>query len=53
MLLEIKPIYIFIRYAWIAFFIFNILDHACTTCFVFAKSFGNYFQSLLQIVKGK
>jgi hypothetical protein len=25
---------------------FNILDHACTTCFVFAKSFGNSFQSL-------
>jgi hypothetical protein len=22
------------------------LDHACTTCFVFANSFGNSFQSL-------
>jgi hypothetical protein len=25
---------------------FNILDHAYTTCFVFANSFGNSFQSL-------
>jgi hypothetical protein len=25
------------------FFYFNILDHACTTCFVFANSFGNSF----------
>jgi hypothetical protein len=29
------------------------LDHACTTCFVFANSFVNSFQSLLQRVKGK
>jgi hypothetical protein len=35
------------------FFIFNILDHACTTCFVFANSFVNLFKVLLQIVKGK
>jgi hypothetical protein len=28
------------------FFLFKILDHACTTCFVFANSFGNSFQSL-------
>jgi hypothetical protein len=34
-----------IRYAWIAFFLFTILDHACTTCFVFANSFGKSFQS--------
>jgi hypothetical protein len=27
------------------FFIFNILDHSCTTCFVFANSFVNPFQS--------
>jgi hypothetical protein len=27
------------------FFNFNILDHACTTCFVFANSFVNPFQS--------
>jgi hypothetical protein len=26
-------------------YIFNILDHACTTCFVFANSFVNSFQS--------
>jgi hypothetical protein len=26
--------------------IFNILDHICTTCFVFANSFGKSFQSL-------
>jgi hypothetical protein len=31
------------------FFIFDILDHACTTCFVFV----NLFKVLLQIVKGK
>jgi hypothetical protein len=34
------------------FLLFNILDHVCTTCFVFANSFGKSFQSLLQIVKG-
>jgi hypothetical protein len=34
------------------FLLFNILDHVCTTCFVFAKLFGKSFQSLLQIVKG-
>jgi hypothetical protein len=34
------------------FFLFNILDHICTICFVFANLFGNSFQSLLQIVKG-
>jgi hypothetical protein len=34
----------------VAFFYFNILDHACTTCFVFANSFGKDFN--LQIVKG-
>jgi hypothetical protein len=28
------------------FFIFNILDHACTTCFVFANSFVNLFKVL-------
>jgi hypothetical protein len=33
------------RYAWIVSFILNILDHACTTCFVFANSFVNPFQS--------
>jgi hypothetical protein len=34
------------------FLLFDILDHICTTCFVFGNSFGKYFQSLLQIVKG-
>jgi hypothetical protein len=24
-------------------FLFNILDHICTTCFVFANLFGNFF----------
>jgi hypothetical protein len=32
-------------YAWIISLIFDILDHACTTCFVFANSFENPFQS--------
>jgi hypothetical protein len=34
------------------FLLFNILDHICITCFVFANLFGTSFQSLLQIVKG-
>jgi hypothetical protein len=33
------------------FLLFNILDHICNTCFVFANSFGKSFQGLLQIVK--
>jgi hypothetical protein len=32
-----------VSHAWIDFFIFNILDHACTTCFVFANAFVNPF----------
>jgi hypothetical protein len=28
------------------FLLFNILDHICTTCFVFANSFGKSFQNL-------
>src|SRR5688572_10786520 len=28
------------------FLSFNILDHICTTCFVFANSFGKSFQGL-------
>jgi hypothetical protein len=27
-------------------FIFNILDHICTTCFVFANSFVKSFQNI-------
>jgi hypothetical protein len=47
-LLGMKPIIISTRYAWMAFFLFKILDHACTTCFVLqcfgkkiSKSFAN------------
>jgi hypothetical protein len=36
---------------WIAFLLFNILDHICTTC-LFLQIFGKSFQILLQIVKG-
>ena len=36
----------------VCFLLFNILDHVCTTCFVFANSFGKSFQFFLQIVKG-
>jgi hypothetical protein len=50
-LLVIKPIDTLTRYEWIAFLFFNILDHICTTCFVFANPFRKSFQSLLQIVK--
>jgi hypothetical protein len=39
-----KPTIISTRYAWMAFFLFKILDHACTTCFVL-QHFGNSFQS--------
>jgi hypothetical protein len=51
-LLGIKPIDNLTRYEWISFILFNILDHICTTCFVFANPFGKSFQNLLQIVKG-
>jgi hypothetical protein len=44
--------YTFHKICMDAFFIFNILDHACTTCFVFANVLEIPFQSLLQIVKG-
>jgi hypothetical protein len=40
------------EYAWIALFILTFLDHACTTCFVFANVLETLFQSHLQIVKG-
>jgi hypothetical protein len=49
-LLGVKPIENLTKYEWIAFI--NILDHFCTTCFVFANLFEKSFQSLLQIVKG-
>jgi hypothetical protein len=28
-----------------------VLDHFCTTCFVFANAFGNSFQSLFANIK--
>jgi hypothetical protein len=37
---------------WIAFLLFNILDHICTTSFVFLQIFWKSIQKLLQIVKG-
>jgi hypothetical protein len=50
----------FIRYAWKVFFLFKILDHACTTCFVlqifckfFSKSFANsqrYMNNILRSI---
>jgi hypothetical protein len=37
---------------WIAFLLFDILDHICTTC-LFLQFFWNFFfKMLLQIVKG-
>jgi hypothetical protein len=40
------------KYEWIAFSSFNILDHICTTCFIFAILLVKSFKNLLQIVKG-
>jgi hypothetical protein len=37
---------------WIGFLLFNILDHICTTSFVFANIFWKSIQKLLQVVKG-
>jgi hypothetical protein len=34
------------------FLYFNILDHACTTCFVLANFLEILFKVILQIVKG-
>jgi hypothetical protein len=34
------------------FLLYDILDHICTTYFVFANLFEKSFQSTLQIVKG-
>jgi hypothetical protein len=44
-LLGIKPIYTFIRYAWIAFFLLTFWTTFAPLCFVFANSFGKSFQS--------
>jgi hypothetical protein len=37
---------------WIAFLLFNILDHICTTCLFLQFLLEKLFQNLLQIVKG-
>jgi hypothetical protein len=37
---------------WIAFLLFNILDHICTTCIFLQIFWKNPFKNLLQIVKG-
>jgi hypothetical protein len=37
---------------WIAFLLFNILDHICTTCLFLQIFWKNHFKNLLQIVKG-
>jgi hypothetical protein len=50
-LLGFKPIEYLTKFECLAFLLFNILDHICTTCFVFANPFGKSFQSLLQIVR--
>jgi hypothetical protein len=34
------------QHAWDKKALLLLLDHACTTCFVFANSFGKSFQSL-------
>jgi hypothetical protein len=54
-LLRIKPMKDF-KYMnkneWIAFLLFNILDHICTTSFVFVILLENLFKIFFQIVKG-
>jgi hypothetical protein len=42
-LLGIKPIYIFIRYAWIAFFILTFWTTHAPLVLFFANVFGNSF----------
>jgi hypothetical protein len=45
-LLRIKLMKDFIHMSknkWIAFLLFNILDHICTTCLFFCNSFGKIF----------
>jgi hypothetical protein len=50
--LELNQLNISLDMNGLLFLLFNILDHFCTTCFVFAKKIGKYFQSLFAIVKG-
>jgi hypothetical protein len=41
-----------IIYEWIAFLLFNILDHIYTTCLFLQIFWKKSFQKLLQVVKG-
>jgi hypothetical protein len=57
-LLGMKPIIISTRYAWMTFFLFKILDHACATCFVlqmfwkfFSKPFANSQRYMNKILR--
>jgi hypothetical protein len=50
-LLGIKPIESITKNECIGFLLFNILDHVCTTSFVFANILEIY-SKLLQVVKG-
>jgi methyltransferase-like protein len=47
-LLGVKPIESITKNKseWIAFLLFNILDHICTTCFVFANILEIYSKTL-------
>jgi hypothetical protein len=51
-LLGIKPIYTFIRYAWIAFFLLTFWTTFAPLVLFLQISLEILFQSLLQIVKG-
>jgi hypothetical protein len=44
--LELNQLIISLDMNGLLFLLFNILDHICTTCFVFANPFGKSFQSL-------
>jgi hypothetical protein len=50
-LLGVKPIESITKCVWIAFLLFNNLDHICTTC-LFLQIFWKKFQIRLQIVEG-
>jgi hypothetical protein len=44
--LELNQLKISLNMNGLCFLLFNIFDHICTTCFVFANLFGKSFQSL-------
>jgi hypothetical protein len=50
-LLRIKPIYIFTRYSWIAFFYLTFWTTFAPLVLFFANIFGKYFQIILKVVK--